>query len=70
MRTVDREEGLWVVLNHGPSPWSDFVEMEDEAGRGVGPESGVGWKREGRYWLLGPFQPAVKEQTKEAGVGG
>lgn len=54
-----RRKGLWVVMTKPPGPSGEFVELEDEQGRGVGPaDTGVTWMQEGEYWLLGPFRPA------------
>ena len=52
---VKRPAGLWVVMTTAPHANGEFVELEDESGCGVGESSGVRWRQEGDYWLLGPF---------------
>lgn len=52
------EPGLWVRMSAPPSPDSEFVELENEHGFGVGPETGVRWVIDGEHWLLGPFEVA------------
>lgn len=55
--------GLYVVMSAPPSPDSQFVELEDQDGHGVGPvQSGAEWRQEGNYWTLGPFAPV--EESK------
>ncbi len=50
-------EGLYVIFDGPPSHESGrFIELEDEAGKGVGPE-GCDWRqREDGLWSLGPFK--------------
>lgn len=52
---------LYVVLACGPGPDSDFVELEDHKGRGVG---GYRWLQEDGLWLLeveAPAKPSIPE---------
>lgn len=64
-RLADRSPGLYVVMTAPPGPDSEFVELEDEKGCGVGPaKSGAEWREEGIYWTLGPFAP-VEEKAAE-----
>lgn len=56
---AERTPGLYVVMTNPPGPDSEFVELENQDGRGVGPvQSGAEWRQEGLYWTLGPFGPA------------
>jgi hypothetical protein len=42
----------------------EFVEIEDERGRGAGPSVGVDWTQDGPLWKLGPFRlPHRREQV-------
>lgn len=51
-----RSPGFYFVTAAPPGPHSEFVELEDEQGCGVGPvQSGAEWFQEGDLWLLGPF---------------
>ena len=48
---------LYVIMSEPPSATSQFVELEDENGAGVGPQ-GVEWtERPDGLWQLGPFAP-------------
>jgi hypothetical protein len=61
---ADRAKGLWVVLRRGPGPDSDFVELENERGEGVGPASGIAWREEDGLMLLGPFESPPRPRTE------
>lgn len=53
-----RYPGLYVILRRAPGPESDFVELEDQEGKSVGPtDSGARWTLiDGGLWRLGPFR--------------
>lgn len=70
MPLIARPNGLWVVMARSPGPDGDFVELEDQDGRGVGPESGVDWRQEGALWLLGPFGPSKLTEAQVRSVLG
>lgn len=62
---VRREPGYYVVMTAPPGPDSEFVELEDQDGRGVGPvQSGAEWRQESDYWTLGPFAPVDETPDK------
>lgn len=61
-----RAPGLYVVTTSPPGPNSEFVELEDQDGHGVGPlQSGAEWREEGDYWTFGPLAPVVTDEQLE-----
>lgn len=56
---------VYVICDGSPGPEPGrFVEVEDEAGRSLGPvQTGAKWELSphggGRFWRLGPFHPGA-----------
>jgi hypothetical protein len=61
--TTRERAGLYFVFDGPPSHESGrFVEVEDQNGKGVGPDTTrAEWREEGHLWSLGPFAPVSTE---------